>query len=84
MATILLFRHHRTEQDRLCREAGHNYRKTRQNSGSIVEFGHRLRRFNMKLGKCAKNKSAALDIVPDTLFVGDIWKSVINSKYIWP
>ena len=50
----------------------------------IVEFGHHLRRFNMKLGKCAKNKSAALDIVPDTLFVGEFWKCVINSKYIWP
>ena len=55
----------------------------RQNSRSIAEFGRHLRRFNMKLRKCAKNKSAALDIVPDTLFVGEFWKGVIKSKYIW-
>ena len=83
MATILLFWQHGTEQDPLCREAGHNYRKMRKNSRSIVEFGHHLRRFNMKLRKCAKNKSVAVDIVPDTLFVGEFWKGVINLKYIW-
>ena len=51
-----------------------------ENSRSIVEFGHHLRRFNMKRGKYAKNKSAAFDIVPDTLFVGEFRKGVINSK----
>ena len=49
-------------------------------NSSIVEFGHLLRRFNMKRGKRAKNKPAALDIVPDTLFVGEFRKGVINSK----
>ena len=83
-ATILLLWQHGIAQDRLCRKAGHNYRKTRQNSRSIVEFGHHLRRFDMKRGKCAKNKSAALNIVPDTLFVGEFWKGLIKSKYIWP
>ena len=33
---------------------------------SIVEFGHLLRRFNMKRGKCPKDNPAALDIAPDT------------------
>ena len=55
-----------------------------KNSRGAVEFGHLLRRFHMKRGKCAKNKPAALDIVPDTLFVREFWKGVINSKYIWP
>ena len=58
--------------------------KMGKNSRGIVEFGHLLRRFNMKRGKCAKNKSATLDIVSDTLFVGEFWKGVINSKYMWP
>ena len=83
-ATILLLWQHGIAQDRLCRKAGHNYRKTRQNSRSIVEFGHHLRRFNMKRGKCAKDKSATWDIVSDTLFVGEFWKGVNNSKYMWP
>ena len=47
-------------------------------------FGRLLRRFNMKRGKLDKIKPAALDIVPDTLLVGEFWKGVINSKYIWP
>ena len=58
--------------------------KNGENKGSIVEFGHLLRRFNMKRAKCAKNEPAALDVVPDTLFVGELWKGVINSNYIWP
>ena len=55
-----------------------------ENSRGFVEFGRLLRRFNMKRGKCAKNIPAALDIVPDTLFVGEFWKGEINCKYIWP
>ena len=62
-------------------------RKMGENSTSINEFGHLLRRLNIKRGKCAKDKPAALDIVPDSLFVGEFWNGVINSKYFgqhWP
>ena len=58
--------------------------KMGKNSRGIVEFGHLLRRFNMKRGKCAKNKPAALEIGPDTRFVGEFCKGVTNSKYTWP
>ena len=38
----------------------------------------------MKRGKGEKNKPAALGIVLDTLFVGELWKGAIISKKIWP
>ena len=45
--------------------------KKGKNSTSIVEIGHLVHRLNMTRGKCAKKKPAALEIVPDTLFVGE-------------
>ena len=59
-------------------------RKIGENSRSIVEFGHHVRRFNMKRGNVPKPSSAALDIVPDTLFVREFRKGVVNSKNGWP
>ena len=55
MATIW-FWHSGIYEDRLCREAGHNYRKTRQYSKSIVKFEHRLHLLYVGRGKMCKNK----------------------------